>query len=42
MSGDWVKVMSNEFWKFLLSTSRIALAKPHMKNSVVMSMNGTM
>ena len=39
--ADWVILMCRAFWKCLLSTSRMARAKPHKKKSDVMRMNGT-
>ena len=42
MSADCVMLMSSVFWKCLFSTSSMARAKPHIKNSEVMSTNGTM
>ena len=40
-NDDCVMLMSNAFWKCLLSKSNIARAKPHKKNNEVMSTNGT-
>ena len=40
MSDDSVMEMSSVFWKCLLSTSRIALANPQRKKSVVIRTNG--
>ena len=40
MSDDCDMEMSSAFWKCLLSTSRMARAKPQRKKRVVTRMNG--